>query len=220
MKKTVTKILDILEWMLVVILFLIFLMYVFHRATPATEYAGEITNERNEQIRSSIVWKRDYSKRIEAQIIYELNRLPENILEGWLDLDSHIIVYPNEKGSLDDVCEGGYTIAYNDITAKNCTIQSSDIYILGSAYIIGQSLLHEIGHYVYYQYFGINTSYVLPHYEEDRERFVENERDGQTYYLLSEEYFAEMFAYTVVHGTDENYKDTYKIDEIIQNFLP
>ena len=220
MKKTVYKILDILERLIVAAIFLIFLMYVFHRATPTSGYAGRITDERNEQIKSIIVWKCDYSKKIETQIVYELNRLPENILNGWLALDSHIIVYPNEKGSLDDVYQGGYTIAYNDILAKNCMIQSSDIYILGSAYIIGQSLLHEIGHYVYYQYFGMNANYVLPHYKEDRERFVENELDGQTYYLLSEEYFAEMFAYTVVHGTGENYKDTYKIDEIIQDFSP
>lgn len=222
MKKVLYKMVDLLEWIVAAAFCAVLLMYVFHRVTPASQYTGEITDERNEQIKSVIVWRTDYSKKVETQIINNLNMLPDSILNSWLETDCHVLVYPQVKGSLDvaadAICEDGYTIAYNDITAKGGVIQNSDIYILGSPYIIDKTLLHEMGHFVYYQYFGMDTSYVLPNSASESKRFIENERDGQEYYLLSDEYFAEMFAYTIRNGTSDEYKDTYVMDKIIQNF--
>ena len=223
MKRIVKYVSAFLEYVAATIITLMVFLFVCYGTTPASGYAEGISDERNVQIQKTIIWKCKYSQRIENEIVYNLNKLPGAILESWLDTDSHIIVYPNKKGCLDQAdgvsSRNGYTIAYNEITAKNNMIQHSDIHILGSVYIIDRSLLHEMGHYVYGKSFGMNGGYTLPNYDTECERFIENECGGEDYYALPEEYFAEMFAYTVVYGVNENYNDSYEMNAIINKFF-
>lgn len=182
-------------------------------------------DKRNEMIKSVIVWDTEYSEEIENAILYNLNLLPEDILSSWLSKDSRIVVCPNIKGYLDEdsgelenAYDNFYTSAYNTIYSSSGDVFGSDIYILGSVYDIDNSLLHEIGHYVYVEFFGTATDYVLPNYETDSFRFAENECENFSYYAVDEEYFAEVFEYTILNGVTKEYTDTYAMQEIIEEF--
>lgn len=149
--------------------------------------------------------------------------LPEDILNSWLSTDCKIVVCPNIKGYLDidddfELPSNSHTMAYNLITIKDDCVLGSNIYILGSYQTIDNSLLHEIGHYVYYACFDISEEYILPNYETHSTSFIENECNNVLYYMNAEEYFAEIFVYTVIHGTNDEYPDTSIMKKIIENF--
>lgn len=226
MKKKIRSILQLFDYVLAMGIFVIVVLYVFCGTKNNATDDSDI--ERNEILKSVIVWEADYSKEIESDIVYNLNLLPDSVLNSWLSKESSVVVCPNIKGYLDkeaDITddagfktENYYTIAYNLISSRGDEVVGSDIYILGSSDYINNSLLHEIGHYVYYEYFGSSTDYVLPSYETDSELFIENEQKNISYFLIPNEYFAEIFAYTVKNGTTELYQDTYKMQKIIKNF--
>lgn len=70
---------------------------------------------------------------------------------------------------------------------------------------------------VAYGYAGYNNS--LPYYTSEAARFSTT-KYGYEYYASSEsEYFAELFKYTIDHGTTDKYSDTYNIQHIIDNFV-
>jgi hypothetical protein len=181
-------------------------------------------SERDQVIKSLIVWQTDYSTEIENTIIDNLNMLPDSILDSWLSLNSNIIVCPNVKGYLDKFHlyleeKGTYTTGYTKVSNDGEIVSGADIYILGSVDNIEDSIIHEIGHYVYYAYFGIRTGYVLPNYETESYKFATEERDGSTYYMeFEKEYFAEMFEYVIINGVSDEYKDTHVMQEIIEDF--
>jgi hypothetical protein len=216
---------QLFEYIVAFIILIIIVTHMFFRSAPVSDYITYDNDARNETIKSIIVWDTDYSERLENQIIYNLNLLPDSILDSWLNTDCRIVVCPNIKGYLDNdvtsntnISDNYYTTAYNTISIKGENVIGSKIYILGSSQIIESSLLHEIGHYVYYEYFGATTNYVLPNYETDCSRFIENECDGATYYTSEYEYFAEIFAYTVLHGVSDDYSDTYVMKKFIENY--
>lgn len=214
----------IIQWMeyfLAFMGFAIFLMYMFYRPVQVSRYAASYENDTDEAIKEKLVWNTEYEESLEKLIIHNLKMLPENILSKWLDADSSIVICPNIKGYLDMDNEvkmenNTYTAAYNLIATDKNGVISSDIYILGSAQVIDSSLLHEIGHYVHDAYF--DTDYVLPGYETDSKKFIESECNNFEYYAVPDEYFAEIFAYTVINGENENYTDTHDMEEIIENF--
>lgn len=223
MKRKIHAFMQIFEYVVALSIFAVVIMYAFNRPAQVSEYATHSNEDRNETIKSIIVWDTDYSERLENLVVYNLNLLPESILESWLETDCSVVVCPNLKGYLDadiasELTGNSHSTAYNVISTSGDEVVGSDIYILGSSQIINSSLLHEIGHYVYYEYFGATTDYVLPNHETDCARFVETERDGHAYYLETEEYFAEIFAYTVLQGVNEEYPDTQVMKKIIDDF--
>lgn len=178
---------------------------------------------RDEHIKSLIVWETAYSQEVEDVIVCNMNMLPDSIIESWLSLDSHIVVCPNIKGYLDKYHlnieeKGSYTTGYTRISSDGDTIIGADIYILGSKININTSLIHEMGHYVYYEYFGVNTDYVLPNYDIDSVRFSKTEYGSNYYSSSSKEYFAQIFAYVIMQGTVEEYPDAAIMTKIIENF--
>ena len=222
-KRKLYSLMQLFEYITVLSIFAVVTMYVFYRPVIVSQYAIYSDKDRNEAIKSVIVWETDYSEKIENLIVFNLNSLPENILNGWLATDCSIVVCPNIKGYLDmnddfELPDNAHTMAYNLIKMKDNRVISSDIYILGSGRIINKSLLHEIGHYVYHNSTDTETKYILPNYETNSNSFVENECDNVLYYLDEEEYFAEVFAYTVIHGVNDEYPDTKVMKNIIDNF--
>lgn len=211
-----------------VVLIIVIAVCFDQRAEPLTyQNITEIDASTKEKIQNVIVWNTDFSQEIEDSIVANLGKLPENILDSWLAVDGHITVCPSKRGYLDidddfisDTEEETdyYTIAYNAISVKNKEIIGSNIHILGSAYYIQYSLLHELGHYVYYAYFGTDADYELPNYETDSMRFTAAERNCTAYLLTPDEYFADIFAYVISNGTTEKYPDTFILQEIINNF--
>ena len=185
--------------------------------------------ERDEIIKSVIVWETDYSKELEDEILYQFNQIPDVVIDSWLSEDCKLVICPNDdeylKADTDSYNKiinancyfSGYYAAYNAMAGNDNGVICSDIHVLGAPIYIN-SLPHEIGHYVYYEYFGINTDYSLPNYETDSIKYVENIKNGNTYYLDHGEYFAEMFEYTLINGVTEEYADTYVIQKIIENF--
>lgn len=223
MKQKIRSLMHVFEYVVAFIVLAVAVMYMFYRPAPVTEYISYGNTDRNEKIKSIIVWETDYSKKLEKLIIYNLNLLPDSIIDGWLSIDCSIVVCPNIKGYLDDdtvlnISDNLHTTAYNVVSTEGDEVISSDIYILGSSKIINSSLLHEMGHYVYYEYFGAATDYILPSYEAECAEFIENECAGLSYYMVPNEYFAEIFSYTVLNGTNENYSDTYVMKKIIDDF--
>ena len=174
-------------------------------------------------IKERIVWERDYNASIENTIINELQILPESILSNWLNIDSNVITVPAIRGYLDntdiensDPNLDSFIVAYNKLTLQEGKPIMSKIYILGSEYYIKDSLLHEIGHFFYDDYLGCN--YVLPYFDEEKELFIANEMNGNTYFYNSKEYFAQMFAYVLHYGTNTDYPDTFVIKDLIDEY--
>lgn len=195
----------------------------FSQVHPAESTEVSQKTAEDDRIKSMIVWETSYDEEIEDAIVCNMNMLPDSILDSWLSLESNIVVCPNVKGYLDKFHlnieeKGSYTTGYTKISNVGETLVGVDIYILGSKANVNTSLIHEIGHYVYYVYFGANTVYVLPNFETDSVRFSETEY-GSNYYSSSyKEYFAQIFTFTIQQGTTEEYPDTNVMKEIIENF--
>ena len=236
MKRILCSIFGLFEYVIVIFIFIMLIDYVLHGTEHDSNYAknepikiSESESERNGIIKSVIVWNTDYSKEIENSVIYNLNLLPDDVLDSWLSKDSSIIICPNVIGYLDvndtdsitDETHGQdkayYTNARNSIHTLNNSVIGSDIYILGSTYYVNNSLLHEIGHYVYYEHLGTSADYILPNFKTDSKKFAKNERKGFSYFTISDEYFAEIFAYTIKNGIVAEYNDTYVMEKIIED---
>lgn len=231
LRKKLPIVVDILVSFIIVLLIL-----GFCTSRTSTTTALRVDDTLYDQCASVIKWETSYDKELEQAVIEELCRIPEQILTAWLQIDCSITIVPNQRGYLDlahnsvskevkmqvtdKPAADYYTIAYNDIRAENGKITSSHIYILGNEYSVRHSVLHEMGHFVYYETFGIETAYVLPNYETNYQVFINNECDGNTYLANPGEYFAEVFVYTITSGTRECYPDTVQMQEIIDNFNP
>lgn len=206
------------------------LAFFFLLGNKSTQY-GASTVQRIEclkyeqSIKDVIVWDIEYDKKLEDCIVSEFSYLPEKITKSWLSEDSAIVVCPDERGYLDKKIKDiknsyvadDYTVAFNSILGyPNGSIFKSHIYILGNYTSIKGSLLHELGHYIYYKHFGLNGTYVLPNYVRDCKKLCANK--SSEYFRDESEYFAEIFAYTMHNGTKDFYMDTYEIEKIINNF--
>lgn len=174
-------------------------------------------------IKERIIWERDYDVSIENTIINELQILPESILSNWLSIDSNVITVPAVRGYLnntdienDNPNLDSFIVAYNRLTLQEGKPVISKIYILGSEYYIKDSLLHEIGHFFYDDY--LEKDYILPHFDEEKELFIANEMNGNTYFYNPKEYFAQMFAYVMHNGTNSDYPDTLVIKKLIDEY--
>jgi hypothetical protein len=185
----------------------------------------ETAEEKNEIIKSKIIWDTEYSQELETVVIDEFNKVPEHIFNSWLNVaDSAITICPNVLGYIEENYsprpDGGAPLAGNiKMKLTNSKMKSARIHVLGSADYLQLSILHEIGHYVHAEYTGGSQVSLLPNYNTDAYAFAREECAGSTYYAKShEEYFAEMFKYTVLNGVTDEYPDTYVIQEIIDNF--
>ena len=179
---------------------------------------SNVPEEKIQRIKSLIVWETEYSKETEDAIIFELNKLPDKIFNAYLNVaDKNIII----KSLLDpyDANSNEITLGRIRWNVNNGVVTQANIYVLNDMCAVKQTILHEIGHYVRvaYGYAGYNNS--LPYYTSEAARFSTTEY-GYEYYASSEsEYFAELFKYTIDHGTTDKYSDTYNIQHIIDNFV-
>ena len=243
MKKMIEKMTDLLNYcfpffaysIMISMSLAVGIMVYANVAAPRTEVVDEadcvkvITYEtkaeRDEIIKSVIEWETNYDEEVEAEILKNMNMVPDAILDRWLSLDSHIIVCPPVVGYLEEnhienanKDDEGYATAFNRVTRTGDMVTGSKIYVLGTSYYVALSLLHEMGHYVYYEQFGFKTEYTLPNLETHGKAFVDAEKQGYEYYLSTKEYFAEMFDYTVLNGVSTEYPDTSVMQYIIDNF--
>lgn len=180
-------------------------------------------DDKERAIRDKIQWNTDFSYELEEATVNEMLSLPDNVLTGWLSIDSKIVIEPPIKGSLDNhnvytYNDGGYTAAYNAVTVSGGTVKISEIHVLGDAETITESLHHEVGHYVYYEDFAHSTTNPLPYFDSEKELFISNELDCHDYYYSDKEYFAAMFAYVVDNGVTDVYPDTQVMQDIINVF--
>ena len=222
-----------LKYLFTIIPISLLVLFVFHSLYTPKQSSTQITveqpasinitilndTEKNELLKSIITWDTEYSKELEDAILYNLNLIPDAILNSWLNTECSIVVCPNEKDVLrKDTISSSYPAAVNKMRTDGTTIIRSSIHILASLEHINSSLIHEIGHYVYYMHFGIENDYVmtLPYFDADNQRFCEEQKSY--YYDQPKEYFAELFSHVIKNGVTDEYKDTYEIQKIIEDF--
>lgn len=177
---------------------------------------SHVSAEKAERIKSVIVWEADYSKAIENAVIYELNKLPDAILNGYFAVpDADIIIV----GSLSQYDTNYNITGRTEWAYENWAMTRADIYIEGKVSTVQETLIHEVGHYVNAACECVGSDYDLPNFEADAYRFSTTEWDGFDYFAQSEgEYFAELFKYVINNGATDKYADSYKMQSIINNF--
>ena len=225
MNKKIKLILILLRVLLILTISFITILVIpvlllIHRATESRE--TRLTGY-EEQIQSVIAWETDYNSELEEAIVTEMNMLPENVLSTWLNTDCSITVVDYKDYKIH--CNEGNNphtgaAACNHVKGTNETgVSSSHIYILANKYIVKLSLLHEIGHYVMYETFG-NETYCLPNHKTESTTYMIRNGYLNDYYKIPNEYFAEMFSYTVLHNEKAVvlYNDATVMNNIIKTF--
>ena len=179
---------------------------------------SNVPEEKIQQIKSLIVWETEYSKEIEDTIISELNKLPDTIYNAYLNVANNNIKIVS---SLDrnNTYSTGTPIGRIFWQVDYGVVTKAEIHMVNTVDAVKRSMLHEIGHYVdvAFSYAGYNSD--LPYYASDAYRFSTTEYNGFDYYASSEdEYFAELFRYTISNGPTEKYIDSLNMQYIIDNF--
>lgn len=185
-----------------------------NNSSTTTVDNSNVEMSKADRIRSIIHWEADYSEELENAVISEMNKVPEKIFNDYFDVyQKSITIVP----SLDQYGED--IIGHIEWTTYNGRVVIANMSFENNLYAIQNSLLHEIGHYVDVAYENAGGDTSLPNFEADAYRFSIVERNGNTYFASSEEeYFAELFEYTVDNGVTGSYEDTYKMQSIIDNF--
>ena len=164
-----------------------------------------------------ITWEADYDEAVYETISSELDLIPKKIVKSWIEHGGNIVVkegirsvsFENGDLSQGELLTASYVVGLNTFEYSGNEIISSTIYILDDTDSVKYSLIHEVGHFFYYSTFGMDCkNSKLPFYEKDCDRYCNEIRNGNHYLTQPKEYFADIFAYTIHHGIDRNYKDT------------
>ena len=175
---------------------------------------SNVPTAKAQRIRSVIKWEAPYSKDVENAIISEMNKLPDPVFNAYFNVYKKSINVVSSFKQYDK-----NVLAYIQQKTFNKRVIRADMYLRNDVQTVLASVLHEVGHFVdkAYTAAGANTS--LENFKKDGYRFAEAERNNNTHFAkYSEEYFAELFRYTIDHGKTKKYADTYKIQAIVTGF--
>lgn len=163
-----------------------------------------------QDIKDKITWICEYDKDLEDSIIDTIMKTPKNILNKWYLCNGTIKVCPYNKVTglyKSEEYKDGVVIAditYDTSGLLDYNINGSEIRLLSNKSTIENSLLHEIGHFVCND-LKLDLNFKM----SEKQLFIEEEQDGFNYFRDNDEYFAEMFQYTLLNPDSHAYSTDY-----------
>ena len=180
--------------------------------SPLNELVRAFSCPDKKKITERIEWEEKPSFLVKTELLAQVSYLPDSVRKTWLSLDGKIkISAPQDTESV------VFTEAESSETfTTDGTLSGFTVGLLSDVSDIRDSFLHEIGHMVYDYSFGLNSGYVLPNYETEKDLYLMDEGNGNRYLTSTpQEYFAELFSYTMKNKVGK-YEDTKVIEEIIE----